>query len=205
MTAVLDARARRSSASSLTPSRAASCARVTAGVYAQLPPRSVWRNYRLVGTQFYVYYLKHAAAEDVAKLINEAFSEGPASEPGPTLGSGSAALGGAPPVPQEEDTGEFAVTGDGGFAAPVGPAAGEASAETGETPPAAPVSSWPIQLFSTKITPASPACASYARYGANDVAASSTSPTNASSSSMLYGSPSGPRRLRKMTSDENAK
>ena len=30
------------------------------------------------GSQFYVYNLKHAAAEDVAKLLNEAFSEGPA-------------------------------------------------------------------------------------------------------------------------------
>ena len=47
-----------------------------------------------VGTQFFVYYLKHAAAEDVAKLLNEAFSDAAASEPGPTLGSGSAALGG---------------------------------------------------------------------------------------------------------------
>ncbi len=32
-----------------------------------------------VGSQFYVYNLKHGAAEDVAKLLNEAFSEGPAS------------------------------------------------------------------------------------------------------------------------------
>ena len=37
-----------------------------------------------VGVQFYVYYLKHAAAEDVAKLLNEAFSEGASSQTGPT-------------------------------------------------------------------------------------------------------------------------
>ena len=46
-----------------------------------------------VGTQFFVYYLKHAAAEDVAKLLNEAFSDG-RQRARPDLGSGSAALGG---------------------------------------------------------------------------------------------------------------
>ena len=46
-----------------------------------------------VGSQFYVYNLKHAAAEDVAKLLNEAFSEAPASEAGPSLAAASATLG----------------------------------------------------------------------------------------------------------------
>ncbi|HEX6013680.1 MAG TPA: type II secretion system secretin GspD [Geminicoccaceae bacterium] len=91
-----------------------------------------------VGSQFYVHYLKHAAAEEVAKLLNEAFSEGPASEPGPTLGSGSAALGGAPPVLQEEDTGEFAVAEDGGQQ-PFGGAA--------EPPPTA---SGPVKVVASK-------------------------------------------------------
>ena len=45
------------------------------------------------GSQFYVYNLKHGAAEDVAKLLNEAFSEGPASSTGPSLAAASAALG----------------------------------------------------------------------------------------------------------------
>lgn len=46
------------------------------------------------GAQFYVYNLKHAAAEDVAKLLNDAFSEGPAtSQTGPSLAAASATLG----------------------------------------------------------------------------------------------------------------
>jgi general secretion pathway protein D len=91
------------------------------------------------GNQFYVYYLKHAAAEEVAKLLNEAFSEGPASDPGPTLGSGSAALGGAPPVFQEEDTGEFAAAEDGGQQ-PFGGGAAE--------PP--PTASGPVKVVASK-------------------------------------------------------
>ena len=57
-----------------------------------------------MGSQFYVYYLKHAAAEEVAKLLNEAFSDAAASDTGPTLGSGSAALGGG--QPQQGEDGE---------------------------------------------------------------------------------------------------
>jgi general secretion pathway protein D len=53
------------------------------------------------GVQFYVYYLKHAAAEEVAKLLNEAFSEGASSQAGPTLASASAGLGGAPPANED--------------------------------------------------------------------------------------------------------
>jgi general secretion pathway protein D len=49
-----------------------------------------------VGPQFYVYNLKHGAAEDVAKLLNEAFSEGQASDAGPSLAAASASLGAAP-------------------------------------------------------------------------------------------------------------
>ncbi len=58
-----------------------------------------------VGPQFYVYNLKHGAAEDVAKLLNEAFSEGPAAaDTGPSLAAASAALGGAAGT---EDGGEI--------------------------------------------------------------------------------------------------
>jgi general secretion pathway protein D len=58
------------------------------------------------GSQFYVYNLKHAAAEDVAKLLNEAFSEGPAtSQTGPSLAAASATLGGAQPFGEDNETG----------------------------------------------------------------------------------------------------
>lgn len=58
------------------------------------------------GSQFYVYNLKHAAAEDVAKLLNEAFSEGPAtSQTGPSLAAASATLGAAQPFGEDNETG----------------------------------------------------------------------------------------------------
>ena len=58
------------------------------------------------GVQFYVYYLKHAAAEEVAKLVNEAFSEGSSSsQAGPTLASASTGVGGAPAPTDEGETG----------------------------------------------------------------------------------------------------
>lgn len=55
-----------------------------------------------VGAQFYVYYLKHGVADDVAKLLNEAFSDAGASSAGPTLGSGTAALSGGHPAAAED-------------------------------------------------------------------------------------------------------
>jgi general secretion pathway protein D len=80
----------------------------------------------VVGPQFYVYYLKHRSAEDIAKLLNETFggAGGGPSEPGPTLGSATAALGGVQPggqPPPGEDTGGGEAVGAGvpGGAAPV--------------------------------------------------------------------------------------
>ena len=59
-----------------------------------------------VGSQFYVYNLKHAAAEDVAKLLNDAFSEGAASsQTGPSLAAASATLGAARPFAEDNEGG----------------------------------------------------------------------------------------------------
>ena len=85
------------------------------------------------GVQFYVYYLKHAAAEDVAKLLNEAFSEGASSQTGPTLASASAGLGGAPAPTDEGETG-----------AP--PANGQAPSGTSSPPP----SNGPVKVVASK-------------------------------------------------------
>lgn len=66
-----------------------------------------------VGSQFYVYYLKHGVADDVAKLLNEAFSDAAASSGGPTLGSGTAALSGGQPGGEDGEvtpTDSFGVT-----------------------------------------------------------------------------------------------
>lgn len=58
----------------------------------------------VVGTQFYVYYLKHSSAEDIAKLLNETYADsGSAAEPGPSLASATTALGGGSDgIPPEE-------------------------------------------------------------------------------------------------------
>ena len=57
--------------------------------------------------QFYVYNLKHGAAEDLAKLLNEAFSEGPAStDTGPSLAAASATLGATAGNENDSDFGE---------------------------------------------------------------------------------------------------
>ncbi|MFZ1430408.1 MAG: type II secretion system secretin GspD [Geminicoccaceae bacterium] len=87
-----------------------------------------------VGTQFYVYYLKHGVADDVAKLLNEAFSESAASSSGPSLGSGSTALSGG----QQQ----------GGEAAPQeGAASHDATTVTpAETPP----SNGPVKAVASK-------------------------------------------------------
>ena len=79
-----------------------------------------------VGSQFYVYNLKHGAAEDVAKLLNEAFSEGPASDSGPSLAAASAALGA---TAGGEDGGE-ALDSDGFGATPGAPPAGASESTT---------------------------------------------------------------------------
>jgi general secretion pathway protein D len=80
-----------------------------------------------VGSQFYVYNLKHGAAEDIAKLLNEAFSEGPASGAGPSLAAASATLGAPPalsedgePAPPDE-FGEQPSTAPADTATPAGP------------------------------------------------------------------------------------
>ncbi len=86
-----------------------------------------------VGSQFYVYYLKHAAAEEVAKLLNEAFSDSAASDTGPTLGSASAALGGVQAQQNE----------DGESPAPAGAGTPAATA-------AAPPSNGPVKVVASK-------------------------------------------------------
>lgn len=83
---------------------------VIAGDAQQVREVGAWVNRldrgQAVGTQFYVYYLKHGVADDVAKLLNEAFSDSSASSSGPSLGSGTAALSGgqAPPAGGEDTT-----------------------------------------------------------------------------------------------------
>ena len=59
-----------------------------------------------VGSQYYVYNLKHASAEDVAKLLNDAFSEGPSSSStGPSLAAASSTLGAAQPFAGDNEGG----------------------------------------------------------------------------------------------------
>ena len=79
-----------------------------------------------VGSQFYVYNLKHGAAEDVAKLLNEAFSEGPASETGPSLAAASATLGASQSVGEDGES-----VSPEGFGAQPGASATETSASKG--------------------------------------------------------------------------
>lgn len=55
---------------------------------------------RSVGPQFFVYYLNHGSAEDIAKLLNEAFGDASAAatSPGPSLGGATTALGAVAPA-----------------------------------------------------------------------------------------------------------
>jgi general secretion pathway protein D len=72
-----------------------------------------------VGTQYYVYYLKHGSAEDIAKLLNETFADagGGAQAPGPSLASATTALGAAQqPFAPPEETGEVVPPGPGATA-----------------------------------------------------------------------------------------
>ena len=98
----------------------------------------------VVGPQFYVYYLKHRSAEDVAKLLNEAFGGGGGgtSEPGPSLASATTTLGstpqpgsppGSPPPPGEDTGGGEAAGGIGGAPGAGGatPPSGSEAAPTG--------------------------------------------------------------------------
>ena len=87
-----------------------------------------------VGSQFYVYNLKHGAAEDIAKLLNEAFGEGPASGAGPSLAAASATLG-APPSLSED--GEPAPT-------------DEFGEQPGQAPAESPTTSGPIKVVASK-------------------------------------------------------
>ena len=89
-----------------------------------------------VGAQFYVYYLKHGVADDVAKLLNEAFSESAASSAGPSLGSGSTALSGG--QPQGGEDGE------------VVPQEGTASHGATAAPAEAPPSNGPVKVVASK-------------------------------------------------------
>ena len=68
---------------------------------------------RTVGTQFFVYNLKHAAAEDVAKLMNEIYSDAPAAG-GDEAGFGPAPVGPASLAADNQDVAEVDDTGDGG-------------------------------------------------------------------------------------------
>lgn len=80
----------------------------------------------VVGTQFYVYYLKHGSAEDVAKLLNETYADaGGAGDTGPSLASATTALTQAPPIDTGEDFGGLPPpTPPGGTGAPNGGASG---------------------------------------------------------------------------------
>ncbi len=101
-----------------------------------------------VGSQFYVYYLKHGVADDVAKLLNEAFSDAAASSGGPTLGSGTAALSGGRPATSED--GE--VTPTDSFGAP--PAATPAQSSTPSNGPVKVVASKANNSLLIRATPA---------------------------------------------------
>ena len=93
-----------------------------------------------VGTQFYVYYLKHGSAEDVAKLLNETYADAGGGG-GPSLASASTALS-ATAQPGGGTGGED--IGAGAGAPPLaGGAAGGAAPE-----PAAP--SGPIKVVASK-------------------------------------------------------
>lgn len=94
------------------------------------------RGGRAAGSQFYVYNLRHAAAEDVAKLLNEVYSDAPGATgggegqapPGPGAFSPDAAAGNEG---IEED-----ISDDGGDAAQVdGAAGGLPSSGSGGGPP----------------------------------------------------------------------
>lgn len=83
---------------------------------------------KTVGTQFYVYRLKHAAAEDIAKLLNETFGDAsPSTSAGPTLASASTALGAVSAPVAEPDVD------DGGGISPDLPGSAPASVSTGST------------------------------------------------------------------------
>ena len=87
------------------------------------------------GTQFYVYYLKHSSAEDLAKILNETFGDAGSgsSSAGPSLGSASTSLSA---TPQATDGGE-------GGGVPPGIAGGT-------TPEPTPTSSGPIKIVASK-------------------------------------------------------
>ena len=90
-----------------------------------------------VGSQFYVYNLKHGAAEDVAKLLNEAFSEGPASGTGPSLAAASATLGAPPPLGEDGE---------------VPPSEGFGEQQPDTTTTETPTSTGPVKVVASKAT-----------------------------------------------------
>jgi general secretion pathway protein D len=98
------------------------------------------RGGRPVGTQFFVYNLKYAAAEDVAKLLNEIYSDAPGATgsstgPTPTGPAGLAPPGSAPDLSDEggsgggggdddSGSGEVGLPGGGGFTPASAPGGG---------------------------------------------------------------------------------
>ena len=86
-----------------------------------------------VGSQFYVYNLKHGAAEDIAKLLNEAFSEGQASGAGPSLAAASATLGAPPPLSEDGE-----------------PSPESFGEQPGQAPAESPASSGPTKVVASK-------------------------------------------------------
>ena len=93
-------------------------------------------------SQFYVYNLKHAAAEDVAKLLNEAFSAGPASaQTGPSLAAYSATLGSAQPYGED---------GEAGLGENAGGAGGTQQQQQQQTQEASETSSGPVKVVASK-------------------------------------------------------
>lgn len=89
------------------------------------------------GTQFYVYYLKHSSAEDLAKILNETYADASGgSSAGPSLGSASTSLSA---TPQAADGGE-------GGGVPPGGAGGAGAA----TPEPTPTTSGPVKIVASK-------------------------------------------------------
>jgi general secretion pathway protein D len=83
-----------------------------------------------VGSQYYVYNLKHASADDVAKLLNDAFSEGPSSSStGPSLAAASSTLGAAQPFAEDNEGGGGETTGT--SATTTAPSTGTSSTSSG--------------------------------------------------------------------------
>jgi general secretion pathway protein D len=107
------------------------------------------RGGRPVGTQFFVYNLKHAVAEDVAKLLNEIYSDAPGatgSSTGPTpTGPAGLAPPGAAPEASDDGGGSSDDSGGGGEIGLPGGGGG------GITPVSASGGSGPVKVVANRV------------------------------------------------------